>query len=132
MTIGENIKNARKKAGLTQVELSKLTNLSRSYIGDIEKDRYNASLSTLKAIAEATNQSLDKIITSDQVKISSDTEKEKIPADLKKYLEQSQVIFDGDTYHLTDEEREMVIQSLKVAFYAAKRANKRKKDDTLK
>lgn len=36
-SIGENIKKARKQANLTQVELSKLTNLSRSYIGDIEK-----------------------------------------------------------------------------------------------
>lgn len=62
-TIGENIKKARKQANLTQVELSKLTNLSRSYIGDIEKDRYNPSLSTLKAIAKATNQPLNFFIS---------------------------------------------------------------------
>lgn len=63
-TIGNNVRKARKKAGLTQQELAKLTNLSRSYIGDIEKDRYNPSLSTLKAIAIATNQPLNAIITS--------------------------------------------------------------------
>lgn len=134
MTIGENIKNARKKAGLTQVELAKITNLSRSYIGDIEKDRYNPSLSTLKAIAEATNQSLDKIIVLERNNLDRNNNigTEKMPVDLKKYLEQSQIIFDGDIYNLTDEEREMVLQSLKIAFYAAKRANKRKKDDTPK
>ena len=43
-TLGDNIRDARKKAGLTQMELAKATNLSRSYIGDIEKDRYNPSL----------------------------------------------------------------------------------------
>lgn len=63
-TIGNNVRKARKKAGLTQQELAKLTNLSRSYISDIEKDRYNPSLSTLKAIAIATNQPLNAIITS--------------------------------------------------------------------
>lgn len=63
LTIGENIKKARKQANLTQVELAKITNLSRSYIGDIEKDRYNPSLSTLKAIAKATNQPLNFFIS---------------------------------------------------------------------
>ncbi|EHR38814.1 helix-turn-helix domain-containing protein [Megamonas funiformis] len=62
-TIGENIKKARKQANLTQMELAKITNLSRSYIGDIEKDRYNPSLSTLKAIAKATNQPLNFFIS---------------------------------------------------------------------
>ena len=54
----------------------------------------------------------------------------KMPKDLNKFLQQSEIIFDGDTYNLTDEERELVIKSLEVAFSAAKRANKRKKGDT--
>ena len=44
--IGERIKEARKSVRLTQVELARKTGLSRSYIGDIEKDRYNPSIST--------------------------------------------------------------------------------------
>lgn len=55
MGIGEKIKAARKNAGKTQLELSKITNLSRSYIGDIEKDRYNPSVNTLQLIAQALN-----------------------------------------------------------------------------
>ena len=39
MSIGDKIREARKAAGLTQVELAKKTSLSRSYIGDIEKNR---------------------------------------------------------------------------------------------
>lgn len=57
-------------------------------------------------------------------------DKSKMPKDLNKFLQQSEIIFDGDTYNLTDEERELVIKSLEVAFSAAKRANKRKKGDT--
>lgn len=53
-SIGQRIKSARKNAGLTQFELAEKTSLSRSYIGDIEKDRYNPSLTTLESIAAAT------------------------------------------------------------------------------
>ena len=53
-SIGQRIRAARKNAGLTQQELAAKTKLSRSYIGDIEKDRYNPSVSTLELIARAT------------------------------------------------------------------------------
>lgn len=63
-SIGERIKDARKSAGLTQLELAKKTDLSRSYIGDIEKDRYNPSVSTLQLIATATNTPLEDLLPS--------------------------------------------------------------------
>lgn len=63
-SIGERIKEARKTAGLTQLELAKKTELSRSYIGDIEKDRYNPSVSTLQLIATATNTPLENLLPS--------------------------------------------------------------------
>ena len=63
-SIGERIKEARKSAGLTQLELAKKTELSRSYIGDIEKDRYNPSVSTLQLIATATNPPLEDLLPS--------------------------------------------------------------------
>ena len=63
-SIGERIKIARKSAGLTQLELAKKTDLSRSYIGDIEKDRYNPSVSTLQLIATATNTPLEELLPS--------------------------------------------------------------------
>lgn len=61
-SIGTKIRNARKDAGLTQVELAKKTSLSRSYIGDIEKDRYNPSVATLRAIADATGVPVEYIL----------------------------------------------------------------------
>ena len=130
-TLGGNIRDARKKAGLTQMELAKATNLSRSYIGDIEKDRYNPSLSVLKAIAVATNTPLDTII-SDQKLEWLNKEERKIPKDLNKFLEQTEIVFNGNTYNLTDDERDVIIKSLEFAFDVAKQANKRKKDDPKK
>ena len=85
-TLGTNIKEARKKAGLTQMELAKLTNLSRSYIGDIEKDRYNPSLATLKAIANDLNQPLDTILTDNDINNNEPTLTSRDEKDIKKKL----------------------------------------------
>jgi repressor LexA len=70
-SIGERIKDARKSAGLTQLELAKKTDLSRSYIGDIEKDRYNPSVSTLQLIATATNTPLENLLPSSKTPSST-------------------------------------------------------------
>lgn len=53
MSIGKKIKEFRNLRGLTQSELSERANISRSYLGDIEGDRYNPSVETLKCIADA-------------------------------------------------------------------------------
>lgn len=53
MDIGNKIKDLRKKKGLTQMELSKMANISRSYLADVERNRYNPSIETLTAIAKA-------------------------------------------------------------------------------
>lgn len=71
MSIGDKIREARKAAGLTQVELAQKTSLSRSYIGDLEKDRYNPSLSTLELIAKVTGTSLSGLVHDESKAASS-------------------------------------------------------------
>lgn len=51
MSIGQKIKEARKRRGLTQVQLAEAAQISRSYLGDLEGDRYNPSVDTLQKIA---------------------------------------------------------------------------------
>ncbi|BFH23872.1 helix-turn-helix domain-containing protein [Paenibacillus melissococcoides] len=53
MTLGKNIRNFRKNKGMTQFDLAEKTKLSRSYIADVERDRYNPSVDTLQLIASA-------------------------------------------------------------------------------
>lgn len=60
--IGGNVRKARKAARLTQAELAKKTNLSRSHIGAIETNRYNPSLSTLGVIAEAVGVPVSTLV----------------------------------------------------------------------
>ncbi|MBB6716331.1 helix-turn-helix domain-containing protein [Clostridium gasigenes] len=55
MDIGSKIKEYRKRDKLTQLQLATKSNISRSYLADVEKDRYNPSLETIKAIADALN-----------------------------------------------------------------------------
>lgn len=135
MSIGEKIKEARKAAGLTQMELAKKTRLSRSYIGDIEKDRYNPSLSTLELIAKATDTSLSALVRNEEQSTTPtdhyDTtfpHSKRDMNDLAKFLNKTEVMFDGDTYNLSEEDQQKLRNALEFVFWDAKRQNKRKKD----
>ncbi|WHM22418.1 helix-turn-helix transcriptional regulator [Bacillus subtilis] len=62
MTVGQRIKAIRKERKLTQVQLADKANLSRSYLADIERDRYNPSLSTLESVADALGVQVSAIV----------------------------------------------------------------------
>lgn len=62
MSIGTNIKKIRKNKGFTQKELATKSKISRSYLADIEKDRYNPSLEVLRSICTALDVSLASIL----------------------------------------------------------------------
>ncbi|WP_444313739.1 helix-turn-helix domain-containing protein [Megamonas funiformis] len=132
-TLGTNIKEARKKAGLTQMELAKLTNLSRSYIGDIEKDRYNPSLATLKAIANALNQPLDSILTDNDINNNEPTLTSRDEKDIKKKLDEAlasidseALMFDGEPVEMDTETKELLKASLENSIRLAKTLAKKK------
>jgi transcriptional regulator with XRE-family HTH domain len=55
MDIGKRIKFYRNNAGLTQEELANKACMSRSYLADVERNRYNPSLDTLDKIISALN-----------------------------------------------------------------------------
>lgn len=50
--IGDVLKKAREKAGLTQQELATLVGVSRAYYADVERGRYTPSLKVLSRLAE--------------------------------------------------------------------------------
>ncbi|CAF1719896.1 HTH-type transcriptional regulator SinR [Bacillus subtilis] len=67
MTVGQRIKAIRKERKLTQVQLADKANLSRSYLADIERDRYNPSLSTLESVAGALGVQVSAIVGEENV-----------------------------------------------------------------
>lgn len=60
--IGEKIREARKRAGLTQWQLGNKIFVSESYIALIESGKRNPSTSVLSKIAEALNLTTDHIL----------------------------------------------------------------------
>lgn len=59
MSIGENIKNIRKKAGMTQIELAQAVNVNKSMIGLIETGRKLPSLMLAIDIAKTLGCTVD-------------------------------------------------------------------------
>lgn len=50
-TIGQLIKEIRKSEKMTQHQLAAASNVSRSYLNDVENNRYNPSVNFLKSIS---------------------------------------------------------------------------------
>lgn len=65
MVIGESIKELRARQNLTQAELATKTGISRSYLADVERGRYNPSLDTLSKIADALGTTIDSLTEKD-------------------------------------------------------------------
>ena len=58
----KNIKYYRQQAGLTQEELADLSGLHRTYIGGIESNSRNVSISSIEKIAKALHVSPDELL----------------------------------------------------------------------
>lgn len=122
MTLGEQIAELRNKKGLTQTEAAKLLNISRSRLALYETNKRDIDTETLKVIADYFGVTVDYLLGRDG-KTTRSTEKK--PKDLLKFLDESEVMFDG--VPLTEEDKEKVRKALELAFWDAKQQNKRKK-----
>ena len=60
--VGEAIRVERKKAGLSQEELAEKVNLTRNYIGAIERAERKITLETLAKIAKALKRRVRDLI----------------------------------------------------------------------
>ena len=61
-TYGQTLKSIREERGLSQEELAFKTDLNRTYISLLERDRKSPSLRTVTAIATALGMSLLEFI----------------------------------------------------------------------
>ena len=63
MKIGTNLQRIRKAKDpkITQQDLAKATGLSRSYLSDVEHNRYNPSLDTTIALSNALGVTLNEL-----------------------------------------------------------------------
>jgi len=61
--LAENIRAFRKAGGMSQEELADLCGLHRTYIGSVEREERNATLSTLEVLAEALGVGVPELLT---------------------------------------------------------------------
>lgn len=137
MSIGEKISELRKLNKMTQVELAKKSSISRSYLADIEKDRYNASVDTLKSIAESLGVSVSELLSDDDnltEEVSNEkndlTDKDKkdieksLNATLKRLEEEDGLMLSGNP--VDDNDWELIKSAIKNGLEYAKKMNKEK------
>ena len=156
MTLGDVIKTYRTEHSLSMDEFAKRSGLSKGYISMLEKNRNPKtgkpiipSILTYQSVAKAMSTSVDVLMktvdkeqlvsleqtsapTSDNLSTfaqrDSAAHSRRDMNDLAKFLNKTEVLFDGDTYSLSEEDQQKLRSALEFVFWDAKRQNKRKKD----
>lgn len=67
-TLAENIKAFRSQKGLSQEELAELCGLHRTYIGSVERQERNVTLSTLGVLSAALGITVPELLTKQKSK----------------------------------------------------------------
>ncbi|MEK4667442.1 helix-turn-helix domain-containing protein [Niallia sp. FSL R7-0271] len=128
MKFGEKIKLHRKNAKLTQVQLAEKANMSRSYIADIERNRYNPSIDTLTAIANALDINLSNLLNDNEDNLNNPIKEEiDIQKELQKMIDglnekNGLAHFNGESIaDMSPEDKEILISSLENSLRIATR-----------
>ena len=72
--LAQNIRTLRKAQGLSQDELAHLTGMHRTYVGSVEREERNVTLSTLEAFAAALNVAVPELLTRKRGGVDAGTE----------------------------------------------------------
>ncbi len=112
-TLGERLKKARERKGLSQVEVYRRTNINNKTLSRYEKDGSEPDTETLKLLSDLYEVSADFLLgkTDDSLvkEIANEGTSFAIPNSVKTWLR-------ADTTGLTDEEQEMLQEDLSEYF----------------
>lgn len=61
--LASNLREHRRRAGLSQEQLSDRCGLHRTYIGSVEREERNVTLSTLEVLAKALDLTVPELLT---------------------------------------------------------------------
>jgi transcriptional regulator with XRE-family HTH domain len=135
LSVGQRLKYWRKQKGYTQAQLAEKANMSRSYVADVERDRYNPSVETLSSIAKALNIPVSNLLEDNQRLVSESPEEyrtsEKDEKDIAKRMEQIKkdlknaegLSFSGEP--MSDEAIESLLEAMEYAVRQTQRINKK-------
>lgn len=116
--IGDNIKALREKTGYTQLYVSNILGISPATYNRYEKNVRMPDIDILIKIADFFNVSVDSLC-------GNSTKNKKDVADLNAFLNNTEIIFDGEMHSLDEEDREKLHSALEYVFWQAKKKNKR-------
>ena len=123
MRAGQRITELRKEKKLQQKEVAEILGMNRIILNRIELGKRPSLDDELIKFSNFFDVSIDYILTGKN--------KFSLPQkDLNKFLEQASIIFNGNIYNITNDERILIVKSLEIAFYSIQRINKCLKDRT--
>lgn len=110
---------------ISQQEIADIIGTKRSTVSMWELGASDPDTETLTKIADYFGVTTDYLLGREESTSASQDEENKKPADLKKILENQQVMFDGEV--VTEEDKELINKMLEKMYWTAKEKNKRKK-----
>lgn len=117
MNTGDRIKELRKRKNLTQSDMAEKLGMSRANYAHMENNRITISSEYLQAIANILGTSTDFLL-GESSKTSRDIK------DLKNFLEQSEIMFDG--IPMTEEDKAKIQGFMEAMFWEARQNKKGK------
>lgn len=126
MNTGKRLRDLREARGLSQEEVAKAIGVGRVTYLKYENGE-NRPIRKLKELSAFFNVSIDYLLGNEPAE-SGEQRTKRDMNDLAKFLDKAEVMFDGDTYHLNEEDQQKLRNALEFVFWDAKRQNKRKKD----
>jgi transcriptional regulator with XRE-family HTH domain len=67
-TFGENLREARQKAGLTQAQVAEATGQDRAYVSHVERGVHNVTIETMAEMARVVKRSVADLLKPKQKK----------------------------------------------------------------
>ena len=146
-TFSERLRASMDSANMKAVELHERTGISKASISEYLSGNYEPKQRNIFKIAQALNVSPSYLMGVNDdprspvqspapalgdlptlTQRDSTAHSKRDLNDLAKFLNKTEVMFDGDTYNLSEEDQQKLRSALEFVFWDAKRQNKRKKD----
>lgn len=127
---GERLKELRLSKGMNPSDMANLLGISRPAYLKYENGQTKTPRK-IEELAKYFNVSTDYLFGNDTpapASPSTPAPSKRDLNDLAKFLNKTEVMFDGDTYNLSEEDQQKLRNALEFVFWDAKRKNKRKKD----
>ena len=135
-TFTDNLNRLLRVRGITQAELATYMEVSNTTVNNWVKGYKGPRMDKVDKLCSffkiKRSELLEQSPASDDLPTltqrDSTAHSKRDLNDLAKFLNKTEVMFDGDTYNLSEEDQQKLRNALEFVFWDAKRQNKRKKD----